>query len=65
MGKVEPFTIGEPDHLKRIHMMLALQDSGFVVVEAEDGLFILEGSILEPDWRALIRQRSGSGVASS
>jgi hypothetical protein len=62
MGQSLPFTIGEPDHLTRIHMKLALQDSGFAVAEEDEALVISGWPIGEHDWRAVLRQRSGSGL---
>lgn len=59
MGQSKSFRIGETDHLTRIHMKLALQDSGFAVAEEDEALIILEAPTAEPDWRAFIPQRSG------
>lgn len=64
MGQSLPFTIGEPDHLTRIHMKLTLQDSGFAVTEEDEALTILHAPIGEHDWRAVLRQRSGSSLVA-
>jgi hypothetical protein len=50
------FSFEEPDHLKRIHLKLELENLGFVVLENGDDLALVDPAKTAVPWRRVARR---------